>query len=196
MQSGESKDAIVEVDVSMPGAGIDALAARGTATLPSRRRRRRTAIDDQLRDMLESAFNVEPRPNPETLDKVASRCGLDREVGAGFMCKSHIFCVQVVRIWFCNRRQRHRRRAQAAMMRSGMDKKESLQDAGAYDSDLDAQSKIGADDGFDSDEGPSAKHAREQQHEQQAVNSDSTIVQMLNESDLFTMPVVGVFASC
>ncbi len=88
MQSGEAKDTIVEVDVSMPGAGIDALAARGTASLPSRRRRRRTAIDDQLRDMLESAFNVEPRPNPETLDKVASRCGLDREVSVILMCQS------------------------------------------------------------------------------------------------------------
>ena len=59
-----------------------------------RKRKRRTTIDGDLRMQLEKHYLKEPKPTPNSLLWIAAQLNVDKEV---------------VRVWFCNRRQRDRR---------------------------------------------------------------------------------------
>lgn len=59
-----------------------------------KRRKKRTTIEDHMRDLLEISFQMNPKPNTDDLTRIANQHNLDRDV---------------VRVWFCNRRQREKR---------------------------------------------------------------------------------------
>ena len=60
----------------------------------SRRRKKRTSIDNAVRQALERAFNANPKPTSEEISFVADGLCMEKEV---------------VRVWFCNRRQKQKR---------------------------------------------------------------------------------------
>ncbi|XP_065908353.1 pituitary-specific positive transcription factor 1-like [Dysidea avara] len=61
---------------------------------PERRRKRRTTIGSIARESLEQEFYRQPKPSSSDITKIAEALQLDKEV---------------VRIWFCNRRQKEKR---------------------------------------------------------------------------------------
>lgn len=61
---------------------------------PERRRKRRTSIGVGAKETLERHFIIQPKPSSSEINKVADALNLDKEV---------------VRVWFCNRRQREKR---------------------------------------------------------------------------------------
>jgi len=63
-------------------------------TVASRRRKKRTNIDQLLRQALETLFVASPKPSTEQISDMANRLGMDRDV---------------VQVWFCNRRQKEKR---------------------------------------------------------------------------------------
>ena len=60
----------------------------------SRKRKKRTSIDTAVRLALERAFNSNPKPTSEEISYVADGLCMEKEV---------------VRVWFCNRRQKEKR---------------------------------------------------------------------------------------
>jgi class 2 POU domain transcription factor len=60
----------------------------------SRRRKKRTSIDTTVRLNLERAFNANPKPTSEEIAYIADNLCMEKEV---------------VRVWFCNRRQKEKR---------------------------------------------------------------------------------------
>ena len=60
----------------------------------NRRRKKRTSIDTTIRIALERAFNQNPKPTSEEIAFVSDSLNMEREV---------------VRVWFCNRRQKEKR---------------------------------------------------------------------------------------
>ena len=60
----------------------------------SRRRKKRTSIDTTVRLNLERAFNANPKPTSEEIQFVSDNLCMEKEV---------------VRVWFCNRRQKEKR---------------------------------------------------------------------------------------
>ncbi|CAG2215020.1 OTF [Mytilus edulis] len=60
----------------------------------ARRRKKRTSIDTSVRVALEKAFIQHPKPSSEEIANLAEDLNLEREV---------------VRVWFCNRRQKQKR---------------------------------------------------------------------------------------
>ena len=61
---------------------------------PERRRKRRTTIGVAAKEALERHFQTQPKPSSSDINKVADSLHLEKEV---------------VRVWFCNRRQREKR---------------------------------------------------------------------------------------
>lgn len=61
---------------------------------PERRRKRRTTIGVAAKESLERHFQTQPKPSSSDITKVADSLQLEKEV---------------VRVWFCNRRQREKR---------------------------------------------------------------------------------------
>merc|ERR1719189_2655264 len=60
----------------------------------NRRRKKRTSIDTTVRIALERAFNQNPKPTSEEIQYVSDSLNMEKEV---------------VRVWFCNRRQKEKR---------------------------------------------------------------------------------------
>jgi len=101
VDGGESASAAaLEAVAATPGAGNDhPIAIRPTVTLAfdmvaSRRRKKRTNIDQLLRQALETLFAASPKPSADQISDMANRLGMDRDV---------------VQVWFCNRRQKEKR---------------------------------------------------------------------------------------
>lgn len=59
-----------------------------------RRRKKRTSIETNVRSTLEKAFMVNCKPTSEDINNLADQLNMDKEV---------------VRVWFCNRRQKEKR---------------------------------------------------------------------------------------
>jgi class 2 POU domain transcription factor len=80
------------------GPGASSLSAHlGLAALNdaiSRRRKKRTSIDTTVRIALERAFGQNPKPTSEEVQMVSDGLCMEKEV---------------VRVWFCNRRQKEKR---------------------------------------------------------------------------------------
>ena len=60
----------------------------------ARRRKKRTSIDNTIRVALERAFNSNPKPTSEEVQYISDGLCMEKEV---------------VRVWFCNRRQKEKR---------------------------------------------------------------------------------------
>lgn len=63
-------------------------------TLVGRKRKKRMSIDSKMKEILENHFEKQPKPNADELGKLAIDMQLEKEV---------------VRVWFCNRRQKQKR---------------------------------------------------------------------------------------
>ncbi|KRY85659.1 Homeobox protein ceh-18 [Trichinella pseudospiralis] len=75
--------------------GCGGVESNGEQALTSgRRRRKRTTFGGELRSFLEEVFQANPRPSAGQISSLALKLNLD---------------VEVVRVWFCNRRQREAR---------------------------------------------------------------------------------------
>jgi len=61
---------------------------------PMKKRKKRTSIDPKQKDQLDVIFRQNPRPSSELLTSIALKCSMEKEV---------------VRVWFCNRRQKAKR---------------------------------------------------------------------------------------
>ncbi|XP_022231817.2 POU domain protein 2 isoform X1 [Drosophila obscura] len=59
-----------------------------------RRRKKRTSIETTVRTTLEKAFNMNCKPTSEEINQLSERLHMDKEV---------------IRVWFCNRRQKEKR---------------------------------------------------------------------------------------
>ncbi|CAK1540858.1 unnamed protein product [Leptosia nina] len=82
-----------DADSSLPGGGGAALGA-GLAEAVGRRRKKRTSIESGVRVALEKAFLHNPKPTSEEIAALADSLCMEKEV---------------VRVWFCNRRQKEKR---------------------------------------------------------------------------------------
>jgi len=71
----------------------------GSALGQCRQRKKRTSIDATLREALESTFRRQHKPSADEIARLSTALRLDREV---------------IRVWFCNRRQKQKRVAAAA----------------------------------------------------------------------------------
>jgi hypothetical protein len=69
-------------------ASIDKIAAQG------RKRKKRTSIEVSIKSALEQHFNKNPKPSAQEISNLADSLQLEKEV---------------VRVWFCNRRQKEKR---------------------------------------------------------------------------------------
>ena len=69
-------------------ASIDKIAAQG------RKRKKRTSIEVSIKSALEQHFNKNPKPSAQEITALADSLQLEKEV---------------VRVWFCNRRQKEKR---------------------------------------------------------------------------------------
>jgi hypothetical protein len=69
-------------------ASIDKIAAQG------RKRKKRTSIEVSIKGALEQHFNKSPKPSAQEITSLADSLQLEKEV---------------VRVWFCNRRQKEKR---------------------------------------------------------------------------------------
>lgn len=65
-----------------------------SSSSPERRRKRRTSIGVGAKETLERHFHGQPKPSSSDMSTIADSLNLDKEV---------------VRVWFCNRRQREKR---------------------------------------------------------------------------------------
>lgn len=61
---------------------------------PVRKRKKRTSIEVTAKTALENYFSKNPRPSSQEIDVLVENLGIDKEV---------------VRVWFCNRRQKEKR---------------------------------------------------------------------------------------
>jgi len=68
-----------------------------------RQRKKRTNIDAALRETLEATFRRQQKPNADEIARLSNALRLDREV---------------VRVWFCNRRQKHKKRGQPVALQT------------------------------------------------------------------------------
>uniref|UniRef100_A0A3P8S9G8 POU domain protein n=1 Tax=Amphiprion percula TaxID=161767 RepID=A0A3P8S9G8_AMPPE len=77
----------------------------------TRKRKRRTSLEGAVRSALESYFIKCPKPNTQEITHISDDLGLERDVmGNGYLL-THTAHQRVVRVWFCNRRQKGKRLA-------------------------------------------------------------------------------------
>lgn len=82
-----------DADSSLTGGGGGASLGAGLAEAVGRRRKKRTSIESGVRVALEKAFLHNPKPTSEEIAALADTLCMEKEV---------------VRVWFCNRRQKVR----------------------------------------------------------------------------------------
>ena len=61
---------------------------------PSRKRKKRTSIEVTVKSALENIFSKNPKPSSQEIEVLVESLGIDKEV---------------IRVWFCNRRQKEKR---------------------------------------------------------------------------------------
>ncbi|XP_045447644.1 protein nubbin-like [Melitaea cinxia] len=83
-----------DADSSLTGGGGGASLGAGLAEAVGRRRKKRTSIESGVRVALEKAFLHNPKPTSEEIAALADTLCMEKEV---------------VRVWFCNRRQKEKR---------------------------------------------------------------------------------------
>ena len=93
---GQTAAAVTACSANSSAAAAAAAAASLTAAQEAlaRRRKKRTSIDNTIRVALERAFNNNPKPTSEEVQYISDGLCMEKEV---------------VRVWFCNRRQKEKR---------------------------------------------------------------------------------------
>ena len=129
----------VDSMTSHPGvltSGNNSMAGSIEGTLGSRRRKKRTSIDSVVRVAMEKRFLQCPKPTSEEIQFISDSMNMEKEV---------------VRVWFCNRRQKEKRinppssmLGQASSMVGLMNPKCTAGDAINSPSSLTTTSKSGA----------------------------------------------------
>lgn len=84
----------------------------------TRKRKRRTSLEGAVRSALESYFIKCPKPNTQEITHISDDLGLERDVSKTLLASTvclfgflTVLILQVVRVWFCNRRQKGKRLA-------------------------------------------------------------------------------------
>ncbi|XP_017099627.2 protein nubbin isoform X1 [Drosophila bipectinata] len=99
--------------IQATGGVFDPAALQATVSTPEiigRRRKKRTSIETTIRGALEKAFMANQKPTSEEISQLADRLGMEKEV---------------VRVWFCNRRQKEKRINPSLDSPTGADEDES-----------------------------------------------------------------------
>ncbi|KAI8042629.1 protein nubbin isoform X2 [Drosophila gunungcola] len=99
--------------IQATGGVFDPAALQATVSTPEiigRRRKKRTSIETTIRGALEKAFLANQKPTSEEITQLADRLGMEKEV---------------VRVWFCNRRQKEKRINPSLDSPTGVDDEES-----------------------------------------------------------------------
>ncbi|KAH8234033.1 hypothetical protein KR032_011395 [Drosophila birchii] len=99
--------------IQATGGVFDPAALQATVSTPEiigRRRKKRTSIETTIRGALEKAFMANQKPTSEEISQLADRLGMEKEV---------------VRVWFCNRRQKEKRINPSLDSPTGADDEES-----------------------------------------------------------------------
>ncbi|XP_071843165.1 uncharacterized protein [Apostichopus japonicus] len=91
-----------DADVTM--ANPELLGPQATADSIARRRKKRTSIETNIRVALEKSFLHNSKPSSEEIALLAEQLGMEKEV---------------IRVWFCNRRQKEKRINPPSMMLPG-----------------------------------------------------------------------------
>lgn len=99
-QLGAKHGSMLKYDPHHLSGAVDARSGtNGIMVMPTlRRRKRRLVLEPATRNFLEETFRSKPRPTPDELSLLAQQCDLEKEE---------------VRVWFCNRRQKEKRLANA-----------------------------------------------------------------------------------
>lgn len=79
-------------EVDQSSFGVNGIFSKGVC--PSRKRKKRTSIDMNLKTTLETLFIKNPKPSAQEISDMANQLNLGKEV---------------VRVWFCNRRQKEKK---------------------------------------------------------------------------------------
>ncbi|KAF7657587.1 hypothetical protein LDENG_00025150, partial [Lucifuga dentata] len=82
------------VDSMLPSPSSISSPMLGIEGLPGRRRKKRTSIETNVRVALERNFNMNQKPTSEEILLMAEQLSMEKEV---------------IRVWFCNRRQKEKR---------------------------------------------------------------------------------------
>uniref|UniRef100_A0A8C5DT90 POU domain protein n=1 Tax=Gouania willdenowi TaxID=441366 RepID=A0A8C5DT90_GOUWI len=82
------------VDSMLPSPSSISSPMMGLEGLPGRRRKKRTSIETNVRVMLERNFSTNQKPTSEEILLMAEQLNMEKEV---------------IRVWFCNRRQKEKR---------------------------------------------------------------------------------------
>ncbi|XP_041823188.1 POU domain, class 2, transcription factor 2 isoform X2 [Melanotaenia boesemani] len=82
------------VDSMLPSPSSISSPLLGIEGLPGRRRKKRTSIETNVRVILERNFNTNQKPTSEEILLMAEQLNMEKEV---------------IRVWFCNRRQKEKR---------------------------------------------------------------------------------------
>uniref|UniRef100_A0A672YHE8 POU domain protein n=1 Tax=Sphaeramia orbicularis TaxID=375764 RepID=A0A672YHE8_9TELE len=82
------------VDSMLPSPSSISSPMLGMEGLPGRRRKKRTSIETNVRVVLERNFNTNQKPTSEEILLMAEQLNMEKEV---------------IRVWFCNRRQKEKR---------------------------------------------------------------------------------------
>ena len=86
-------------DMAAAAALAAASAAAAAGSLPCRRRKKRTSIDTTIKNQLEVQFKKYQKPSAKDIAHISDELLLEKEV---------------VRVWFCNRRQKEKRMTSAS----------------------------------------------------------------------------------
>ncbi|KAG8433839.1 hypothetical protein GDO86_012273 [Hymenochirus boettgeri] len=84
----------MSVDSTLPSPNPLSSPGGGYEGLPGRRRKKRTSIETNVRYALEKAFIANQKPTSEEILVIAEQLNMEKEV---------------IRVWFCNRRQKEKR---------------------------------------------------------------------------------------
>ncbi|XP_025906095.1 POU domain, class 2, transcription factor 2-like, partial [Nothoprocta perdicaria] len=84
----------MSVDSSLPSPNQLSSPGLGFEGLPGRRRKKRTSIETNVRFALEKSFLANQKPTSEEILLIAEQLNMEKEV---------------IRVWFCNRRQKEKR---------------------------------------------------------------------------------------
>ncbi|XP_057196827.1 POU domain, class 2, transcription factor 2 isoform X4 [Triplophysa rosa] len=85
---------IMSMDSTLPSPSSLSSPSLGIDGLPGRRRKKRTSIETNVRVALERSFITNQKPTSEEIQLIADKLNMEKEV---------------VRVWFCNRRQKEKR---------------------------------------------------------------------------------------
>ena len=110
---------------------LDKIAAQG------RKRKKRTSIEVSIKNALEHNFHIQPKPSAHEISALANNLQLEKEV---------------VRVWFCNRRQKEKRMTGVYLEDGSVAKQEDMDNEGLGEGELSSDEDTNNADESDCDE--------------------------------------------